>query len=148
MSVLQYELSNVNWIAVLVAAVAAFIFGGIWYAALFGKAWVKNHGFTEEEIKEMGSTPGKTYSLLFLTGVIMSLGMAILLNHISIGDVTTMTGMKLGGILWFAVALPIGFAGFVATWTKRKQFGAWIVDTGYDLCVLVLVGTILASWTG
>jgi Protein of unknown function (DUF1761) len=30
---------HVNWLAVLVAVVAAFIFGWLWYGPLFGKKW-------------------------------------------------------------------------------------------------------------
>ena len=31
-------ISALNWLAVLVAAVSAFVVGGIWYGPLFGKA--------------------------------------------------------------------------------------------------------------
>ncbi len=36
---------DINYIAVLVAAVAQFIFGAIWYMPLFGGMWGKIHGF-------------------------------------------------------------------------------------------------------
>ena len=38
---LEVEWGAINWIATLVAGVAVFIFGGVWYAILFAKAWVK-----------------------------------------------------------------------------------------------------------
>ena len=43
---------DINWIAVLVAAVSAFMIGGIWYGPLFGKKWMELVGKTEEDIKD------------------------------------------------------------------------------------------------
>ena len=36
---------NINFIAILVATVANFVLGFIWYTPLFGKAWAKENGF-------------------------------------------------------------------------------------------------------
>ena len=44
-------LAGVNWIAVIVATVAAFILGAVWYSkALFGNQWMQEVGLTEETI--------------------------------------------------------------------------------------------------
>ena len=43
---------EVNWIAIVVAAVASFLLGGLWYSpALFGKAWQREVGLTDEQMK-------------------------------------------------------------------------------------------------
>ena len=41
---------GVNYIAVLVAASVAWIFGGIWYR-LLAKPWMAAHGFTSEQVR-------------------------------------------------------------------------------------------------
>ena len=46
-------MANLSWIAIIAAAAAGFVVGGIWYGPLFGKAWMAEHGCTEEELKEM-----------------------------------------------------------------------------------------------
>ena len=46
----------INWWAVLVATVLAFILGGIWYGPVFGKAWLDALGKTEDDI-EPSPTP-------------------------------------------------------------------------------------------
>ena len=51
------DFASINWLAVLVAGISAFVVGGIWYSpGLFGKAWMKDNNFTEEntfrQIKE------------------------------------------------------------------------------------------------
>ena len=36
-------LAHLNWLAVLLATLAGFATGGLWYGPLFGKAWMKAH---------------------------------------------------------------------------------------------------------
>ena len=44
---------EVNWIAIVVAAVASFLLGGLWYSpVLFGKAWQRETGLTDEQLKK------------------------------------------------------------------------------------------------
>jgi hypothetical protein len=50
---MPFDLARVNFLAVLVAGLAAFFIGGLWYTVLFGKLWVKLHGYSEEKIKQM-----------------------------------------------------------------------------------------------
>ena len=38
----------VNWLAVFLGAVAFFATGAVWYSVLFGKAWQREAGMTEE----------------------------------------------------------------------------------------------------
>lgn len=43
---------DVNWIAVIVGAIAGFVVGGIWYGPIIGKKWMGAVGLSEEHIKE------------------------------------------------------------------------------------------------
>jgi hypothetical protein len=42
---------HVNWLAILVAALAGLAVGGIWYGPLFGKAWMRESGVTMEKVR-------------------------------------------------------------------------------------------------
>jgi hypothetical protein len=33
---------NINYLAIIIAVVAHFVLGFLWYTPLFGKAWAKN----------------------------------------------------------------------------------------------------------
>ena len=44
-------MANANLLAILVAAATGFLIGGLWYGPLFGKAWMAEHGFTEEQLR-------------------------------------------------------------------------------------------------
>ena len=48
---------SVRILSVLFSAIAVFVLGALWYSPfLFGRAWVKAHGFTEETISRMRAT--------------------------------------------------------------------------------------------
>lgn len=40
---------NIDWQAVILAAAAAFILGGIWYGPIFGRLWRKAEGKPERK---------------------------------------------------------------------------------------------------
>ncbi len=39
---------EINWIGALVAGLAGFMLGGMWYSALFGNIWMREHKLTKE----------------------------------------------------------------------------------------------------
>src|SRR5688572_1633570 len=54
-----------NYLAILVAAVAGMAVGFFWYGPLFGKIWVKLSGFTKEDMeKAQAKGMTKTYVLV------------------------------------------------------------------------------------
>src|SRR3989338_4979270 len=67
------QIVNINYLAVLVAAIASMVVGFLWYGPLFGKMWMKLMNFDKkkgEEAKKKGMR--KTIALAFLTSLIMS----------------------------------------------------------------------------
>ena len=52
----------INMVAILVAVVANFILGFLWYTPLFGKAWAKEMGF-DMSVKPPASVIGKRNDL-------------------------------------------------------------------------------------
>ncbi len=42
----------INYLAVVVAAIANMVLGFLWYGSLFGKQWIKLSGFTAEAMNE------------------------------------------------------------------------------------------------
>jgi hypothetical protein len=77
---------QLNWIAILVAVVANFIFGALWFMPLFGKAWAK-----EMKIDMAGPKPPS--SVMIKGMVIMVIGnflMAFVFSHnIAVWDSAT-----------------------------------------------------------
>ena len=51
------ETNAINYWAILASALSTFLIGGLWYSpAVFGKAWMHENGFTEEELKKGNMT--------------------------------------------------------------------------------------------
>jgi Protein of unknown function (DUF1761) len=125
-----------NYTAVLVAAIAAFIFGAAWYGVL-GKQWMAALGKTEEEIKEASAArkmPLVSMVISFIAELIMAFFMAGLIGHL--GAVSIKNGALVGGFCWLA---------FVATTVSvnnaysGRKLALTIIDSGHWLGVLLIV---------
>ena len=71
---LQTALSNINWLSVIVATIAAFILGSLWYSpVLFGKVWQKELGLSDEKIKNanMAVIFGTSFVLEFIAALFL-----------------------------------------------------------------------------
>ena len=42
---------EINWLAVVAAAMSSFVLGGVWYSALFAKAWQSAAGLSDAQVK-------------------------------------------------------------------------------------------------
>ena len=133
---------HINYIAVLVAAVAAFAIGGIWYSPLlFAKQWVKAHGFTEERVAEMQKTAGKAYAVSLLCQLLMAFAIAVLIGYLH--TVRCVQGLKLAALIWAGFAFPLGL---MANVFSDKRITVFYIDAGYQLVYLLVMGSILAVW--
>ena len=71
---MELIIENVNWLAVIVGAVASFALGALWYSPkIFGKKWMEGVGLTPEDTK-MGASPmiaqgAGTFLLAWVIGV-------------------------------------------------------------------------------
>lgn len=54
-----------NWLAIIVAALANFLLGGLWYSPiLFGKRWQKENNLSDEDLKNTNQLRVFGFSLL------------------------------------------------------------------------------------
>ena len=136
------DLGNINYIAVLVAAIASFAFGALWYGnALFGKSWQKELGFTDEYLKE--GNMGKIFGSSFLLMLLMSFGMGMLVQGHYTEEVNWLGGLYHGlyvGALFVATGYGINML------YQRKTLKLWAIDSGYQVIILAIMGAILGAW--
>jgi hypothetical protein len=133
---------NINVLAVLVAAVVAFGLGALWYhPMLFGKQWVAFNGYTPEKIEAMRKGAGRAYGVSFVCFLVMSAMLAVLLRITHITAV--LAGAKLGLLVWIGF---VATTGLTANVYSDKPIKAFMLDAGYQLVYLVLMGLILAAW--
>lgn len=133
---------HINYLAVVVSAAIAFLLGGLWYSPLlFAKMWVNAHGYTEDRMREMQKGAVKAYSISVLCLILVSLAMAVLVGYLHL--IRTDQGLKLGLLVWGGFAFPLGL---MANMYSDKRITTFIIDTGYQLVYMLLIGTIITIW--
>jgi hypothetical protein len=72
------DMSSINWWAVLIAGLSAFVVGGIWYSPGFiGSAWMKESKLNEEDIKK--GNKGKIFGFTAIFSLVMAANLAMYL---------------------------------------------------------------------
>lgn len=132
------ETTSLNYWAILISALSSFLIGGLWYSpAVFGKAWMRENGFTEESLKK--GNMGKIFALTFLLSLVASVNLAMFLGP----D----TNLSLGAFYGFLA----GF-GWVATFIgkhylfERRSFTLFAINAGYSVVTLTVMGMIIGGW--
>lgn len=132
------ESADINWLAVVAAALVQVALGALWYSPLlFARPWMRAVGKTEDEL----SAGGAGYALATL----MAFVTAIVLAHVVdwAGAEGLLSGLLVGVVMW------LGFVWTVLTvntWFGGRSRALWAIDSGYPLAALALMGAILAVW--
>lgn len=133
---------SVNYLAVLVAAVATWLIGALWYSPLgLGKAWMQANGYTPEKLQQMQATAARAYAVSFICYLVMAYVVAVLAHHVQVGS--AMGGARLGVLCWLGFAATIGLTANVFS---EKPLMAFVIDAGYQLVYLVAMGAIIGWW--
>jgi hypothetical protein len=133
---------DINYFAVLVAAIVANVIGAIWYGPLFGKLWMKLMGFTKKDIdKAKKKGMGKSYLLMFVGSLVMAYVLAYFVGILSAS--TAMGGFQVGFWLWLGLIVPVLLSSVL--W-EGKPGKLYILNIAYWLVTLEVMGAILAVW--
>ncbi len=135
-------LSEVNYLAVFVAALAYFILGALWYSVLFGKIWSK-------AVAETGRIISKPDSAKMMTMMVKSF-LANLLCAFTVAYIVRLgwgysvsTGIKLGLVCGCGFALSSLL--MVANWQGTKTV-VIIIDAGYQIFGILICSMIISCW--
>ncbi len=129
---------EVNYLAVIAAAVATFALGALWYSpALFGKAWQREAGVTEEKMKT--SNMALIFGLTFVLSLIAAWVFALFLGPRPPMALGLGAGFS-AGLCWVAASLGIDYL------FERKSLKLWLINGGYHTLQFTIIGLILALW--
>jgi hypothetical protein len=142
------DMSSINWLAVLVAGISAFVLGGVWYSpALFGKAWMTENNFTVDDVKK--GNAGKIYGWAFILSLIMAANLAMFLADSPSTcppECAQRTDITWGAIAGFLAGLwPFCGLAIVSLFEHRSARYIFI-NGGYLLVALTLMGAIIGVW--
>lgn len=137
----MYAFSNLDWLHILVATIAYFIIGAIWYSFLFQKQWVKLHK-VDTNNPDAKKGVGMIMFLGFVWTFIICTGLAILISK------TTMLGGALSAVK-LGLTTGICFSALTISMTYlylKKPFGLHIIDGLYHVVGQVVAAIILILW--
>ena len=138
---------KINLMAILVAVIANFILGFIWYTPLFGKAWGKEMGYDpnmKPESSEM--IKGMLFMVIgnFLFAWVLAHNMAAWSFVPEMQESTAISnGVMAAFFTWLGFYLP-GDLG--ATVWEKKSWKLFAINTGYHFVSLLVVALILSFW--
>lgn len=136
------ELSHsVNYLAVLVAAIANMVIGAVWFMpAVFGRHWMRFTGLTSESIE---NTPHMWASYLgsFLGSVLVAYAVARIASYAAAESVTDAAILML--LIWAGLVLvPLSDE---ALW-ERRPLGLFYLVGARWFVSLAVISAIVALW--
>jgi Protein of unknown function (DUF1761) len=142
------DISTINWLAVLVAGISAFVLGGVWYSpALFGRAWMSENKMTVEDVKK--GNAAKIYGWAFILSLIMSANLAMYL--VDSPATCSAECAQRTDIIWGTIAGFLSglwpFCGIAIVGLFEHKSARYIfINGGYILIALTLMGAIIGVW--
>jgi uncharacterized protein DUF1761 len=131
-------MEQINVLAVLAAAVSAFLLGGLWYSpALFGKIWAREAGVSFDQPKK---THGAiVFAVSFLFSLIAAMVFALFLGRNPPLNTAVRDGLAIGAC-WVATSFGINYQ------FANRTFKLFLIDAGYHVAQFTFYGVILGLW--
>lgn len=133
------DFSVINWLAVVVAAIAAWLFGAAWYMGL-SKPWMAAARIDPSKMQRSIAP----FIVSFVAELLMATVVALLLGAVTGGEPSLIAGAIFGFVFWL---------GFVATTLAVNHryggfgWGLTLIDGGHWLGVLLIIGMVI-GWFG
>ena len=130
----------INYMAVVVAAVASFVVSWIWFGPLFGKKWMHLHGKTHADTAGM-KMPMGSMAMEFIATLVTAYVLARFVTLLGVMDVTNAIHLTVWIWLGFVAAIMVG----EVLWEDKKWELFWIKAAGRFVSILVMT-VILGVW--
>ena len=129
---------QINVWAVLAAGVASMVLGGLWYSpVLFGNAWMRASGITEERARS--ANMAKVMGTAFLLAIIGAWVFAMFLGPNPAPGFAAAAGLS-AGLCWVAGSFGINYL------FEQRPFRLFAINGGYHTLQYTLIGLILGLW--
>jgi hypothetical protein len=132
---------TVDWIAVILATIAAMVIGFVWYGPLFGKAWLKLVGLKEKEASANWQKP-------MIAMLVLAFVQAYILTHLInfagsyYGDTSAARGVSTAFWVWLGLVVPtvVGNNMFA-----RRPIQLNYIEAFNALLTLMVMGAIIGG---
>jgi hypothetical protein len=130
------EFSAISWLGVVLAAIAFFGVGAMWYGALFARPWMRLSGVTEEQARS--SNLVLIFGATAVLGIVAAIGLAAVIGADSSATEGLATGLGAGALV---VAPVLGIQSLY----DRKALALWLLNAGYNLAGFAIMGLVIGA---
>jgi len=130
-------MSEMNYWAIVLAAVSAFVLGGLWYSVLFRRSWQRAAGLSDEQVQ------GGNKALIFGGSFVLSLIAAFVFALFLGPNPSLALGLGAGfsaGLCWVAASFGMNYL------FERRSARLFLVNGSYHTLQFTLYGLILGLW--
>ncbi len=132
---------DINYWAVLVAAIVGMAIGAVWYSVLFGKKWMELMNLDEKKMEVLKEKAKWSYVWGFLTLLVMAYVLAHIVDYAEAA--TWLDGLQAGFWIWLGFVATVMLGGVL--W-EGKPFKLYLIGAAHELVSLLVMGVILAVW--
>ncbi len=130
-----------SWIGALVGAVTLFVFGAIWFSALFGKAYRRELGVPEPVDGGSAMPSGPEFARALIGQFLSSLVIAFVLAWL-IGD----GGVGRGALVGLAAGVIVAAALTQLHQFEGRSIRHLLLTTGYMVLGITAVGAVVGAF--
>jgi Protein of unknown function (DUF1761) len=134
------HISQLNWLAVLLAFISSMVIGFVWYMpAVLGRRWMAAIGKTEEDLKNISGGAG-IWVPMMAAAALTAVLLAVLISKLGLDNAVA------GG--WFALVLALVFrAGghLIHNGFAGRPAAVTLIDSGHDLLAMTVAGAIIGA---
>jgi hypothetical protein len=129
-----------NYFAILVAAIACFLFEAAWYS-IFLKAWLRGIGRTMDWL----NAQGVSFPLQSATALVSAAILAATISAFTqrTGAQTAWRGIKIAIALWAGCVLTTIATEYVF---EVRSYAIFSINTGFWLIGMTIMGAIVGAW--
>jgi hypothetical protein len=131
---------DINYLAVGLAALAAFFLGFLWYTVIFAKPWQELIGMGTKGKAGANQTPN--LGRLLIGSLVLEIIMAFNLAAFIGSGADAIMGLTYGlaaGLGWVALAFGVNYM------FEGKSFKLWLINAGYNAVVFAVMGLIIGA---
>jgi hypothetical protein len=123
-----------EWLPSLIAALSAFALGGLWYSPLlFGKAWQRESGLSDEKLQ--AANKGLIFGVSFVLCLIAAVAFSMVIGTEPGFFMALHSGIGIG-LAWVATSFGVNYL------FELKSLKLWFINAGYHTLQFTIYGLV------
>ncbi len=137
--ILSAYFAQANWLHIIVAGIAYFLLGWLWFSLLFGKPWARLQERDMSKVDKGAAARSMGISFVANFALVITVG----LFCYALGARTLLGGLKVG----LALGLGISAVNYLNMFVfSGKKWPLFLIEAGYQVAGIVLAAVILSAW--